>query len=297
MTEKKEAKFSQEQYDLLVKSSKEKNKCNLWNKWRKDNRDTKIELDGANLKGADLRGAHLEGAYLFGANLERANLDVAHLEGAVLFGTVLRGADLDGAHLDGAHLRGADLRGADLRGVHLEGANLEGANLRRANLRRASLEGTYVANINYNRRAHYREVRVATCYGSPRFKRFAQDQDFIEELRESSKWGKFVYYIWLIFADCGRSLWPWIFWSALFAVYFGVNFFWMGPESFQVEPMKWGLLPMIYYSVVTFTTLGFGDIVPRTSEAAIWVMIEVIIGYIMLGGLISIFSTKLARRS
>jgi hypothetical protein len=54
---------------------------------------------------------------------------------------------------------------------------------------------------------------------------------------------------------------------------------------------------MIYYSVVTFTTLGFGDIVPKTNLAALLVMAEVILGYVMLGGLISIFATKLARRS
>ena len=53
----------------------------------------------------------------------------------------------------------------------------------------------------------------------------------------------------------------------------------------------------IYYSVVTFTTLGFGDIVPQTSKAAWWVMAEVILGYTRLGGLISIMATKLARRS
>jgi hypothetical protein len=49
--------------------------------------------------------------------------------------------------------------------------------------------------------------------------------------------------------------------------------------------------------VVTFTTLGFGDIKPVTNEAAWWVMAEVIAGYIMLGGLISILANKLARRS
>jgi len=54
---------------------------------------------------------------------------------------------------------------------------------------------------------------------------------------------------------------------------------------------------MIYYSVVTFTTLGFGDISPKTPLATFLVMIEVVLGYIMLGGLISILSAKLARRS
>jgi len=37
--------------------------------------------------------------------------------------------------------------------------------------------------------------------------------------------------------------------------------------------------------------------VPKTNAAAWWVMAEVITGYVMLGGLISIFANKLARRS
>ncbi|NIM17935.1 MAG: hypothetical protein GTO45_38655, partial [Candidatus Aminicenantes bacterium] len=53
----------------------------------------------------------------------------------------------------------------------------------------------------------------------------------------------------------------------------------------------------LYYSIVTFTTLGFGDIVPKTDLLQFWVMLEVILGYIMLGGLISILANKLARRS
>jgi hypothetical protein len=57
------------------------------------------------------------------------------------------------------------------------------------------------------------------------------------------------------------------------------------------------LFSFIYYSIVTFTTLGFGDIVPRTGWLQFWVMLEVILGYIMLGGLISILANKLARRS
>lgn len=54
---------------------------------------------------------------------------------------------------------------------------------------------------------------------------------------------------------------------------------------------------MLYYSIVTFSTLGFGDISPISLESKHWVMIEVTTGYIMLGGLISIFANKLARRS
>jgi hypothetical protein len=52
-----------------------------------------------------------------------------------------------------------------------------------------------------------------------------------------------------------------------------------------------------YYSIVTFTTLGFGDVTPTNFWGEFWVTLEVILGYVMLGGLISIFANKIARRS
>ena len=52
-----------------------------------------------------------------------------------------------------------------------------------------------------------------------------------------------------------------------------------------------------YFSIVTFTTLGFGDVITANRAARVMVTLEVILGYVMLGGLISIFATKLARRS
>jgi hypothetical protein len=55
-------------------------------------------------------------------------------------------------------------------------------------------------------------------------------------------------------------------------------------------------LPGTYF-IVTFTTLGFGDIIPGPGWPQFWVALEVIMGYIMLGGLISILANKLARRS
>ena len=86
-------------------------------------------------------------------------------------------------------------------------------------------------------------------------------------------------------------------WSVFFAISFGIVFHFLGPDAFDIkhafEP-KW--LTMMYYSVVTFTTLGFGDVIPKTATAGIWVMAEVILGYIMLGGLISILATIIARR-
>jgi len=244
-----------------------------------------IRAQGAILTDANMQGANLAGAYLGEANLEEANLTNA----------VLQGADLTNAILEKSHFVRADLEKACLRGVAFRNANLEGANVRSADMRGVSLENCNVMGIRYSRKTLFMGARVESCYGNTMFKRFAVDQQYIEELR-GTPFGFVVYAIWLVLADCGRSLWVWSLWSALIAVGFGCKYFLLGPEAVKVNALPWGLKTMIYYSVITMTTLGYGDIYPATVEAANWVMTEVIVGYVMLGGLISIFASKLARR-
>ncbi len=65
----------------------------------------------------------------------------------------------------------------------------------------------------------------------------------------------------------------------------------------KLKDTKPGIKSYLYYSVVTLTTLGFGDIIPLNNRARLVVGTEVGMGYLMLGGLISIFANKLARRS
>ena len=56
------------------------------------------------------------------------------------------------------------------------------------------------------------------------------------------------------------------------------------------------VLTPFYFSLVTLTTLGYGDVLPASEMGQALVMAEVTVGYLMLGGLVSIFSNKLARR-
>lgn len=95
-------KFSQRQYDFLLRCSQRekagKSGVKWWNYYR-HNPNTAVRLEGA-----DLGLTHLEKANLVLADLRGAWLREVHLEGAVLPVAQLEGADLSWAHLDGADL-------------------------------------------------------------------------------------------------------------------------------------------------------------------------------------------------
>ena len=77
-------------------------------------------------------------------------------------------------------------------------------------------------------------------------------------------------------------------WTLAVIIGFGLTFtFW--PDT--VKGISGGL-DGIYFSVVTFTTLGFGDIYPATVVGKVLVMVEVVIGYIMGGVFIAILTRR-----
>ncbi len=314
-----EPRWDPEQLAMLKCGSDAKNMIR-WNKWRNACPTDKIRLQGADLWGTNLQGANLEGASLqgaqlgfanlqgvnlVGANLQGAELHLANLQGANLWKADLQGATLVRANLQGAtlvkaNLQEADLWEADLQEAILVKANLRGASLGLANFRKAKLSmtnfsGTDTSNVIFDRKTLCARTNINNGHINPLFKRHVEDGNYLYEFKQSHK---VVYWIWWILADCGRSFFRWVCWSVGLAIIFGCVFFYMlGFDAFQVDRLDWNLSTMLYYSVVTFTTLGFGDITPNTNEAAWWVMAEVIVGYVMLGGLISILANKLARRS
>ncbi len=151
--------------------------------------------------------------------------------------------------------------------------------------------------------SEFNTASIMDSSSNPYLKRYIDDEQWIRSWRERRH--KFWFFLWEITSHCGRSFSLWAMWSAFFAIMFAlIYYFGFGEGHFVYnvqkmieegrEPTFWSYL---YYSIVTFTTLGFGDIVPITNIARLFVGTEVILGYIMLGGLISIFANKLARRS
>ena len=150
---------------------------------------------------------------------------------------------------------------------------------------------------------------------NPYLKRYIEDEQWIKSWRYRSKWRRFLFYCWEATCHCGRSFILWLCWIILIAILFGAVYADYTVPSWVPGPMK-SLLVSIdpkvklstagrtptrftpyYFSIVTFTTLGFGDIEPQGLAGEIWLALEVVLGYVMLGGLISIFANKFARRS
>jgi len=265
---------------------------------------------GALLNGAILNGAELSGSDLTGANLEsvqakQAGFGMACLKNACLERACLDGATLSGANLHNANLGKASLKKTRLRDVDLREANFHGADMRGAHLSLSKVKGASFRNVDL-RGARMRmvrgyqdadwigvDIRDISFAGSLMVRRFIMDQNYIMEYRQSSRLAAFLYYPWMITSDCGRSLSRWcgmiVALASLFAMIYrkvGIDF---GPHETAFSPF--------YFSVVTITTLGYGDVLPITVAGQATAMIEVVMGYIMLGGLLAIFSNKIARRA
>jgi uncharacterized protein YjbI with pentapeptide repeats len=103
----------------------------VWNQWREENPDAKIDTTDVNLSGVNLSGANLSGANLSGANLRRVRLvDANFIE-----------TNLTAADLLESNLGRANLKAANLRRTNLMGANLQMADLSQCDLGEAQLDG------------------------------------------------------------------------------------------------------------------------------------------------------------
>lgn len=255
-------------------------------------------LDNANLQRSYCASSDFSGSHLAGTQFTDTNLAGANLSQNDFCGALMRRADLTGADLRDSAMRKADLRECVLARANLSRADLSEADISGANLQSANLGDTKVDGIRYDRSGKFRGIRVATCYGSSRFKRFAQDQDYIEEFHDAYP---VTYWAWWVLTDCGRSMVRVVMWSMGVIVLFAFAYLALGEQAFTVGSdtiRNWNFVfTAIYASVANFVTLGFGDVLPLTRMAAVVVMAEVITGYVTLGILISILATKVGRRS
>ena len=294
-----------------------------------------LDLSGCDLSGCDLSRANLSGARLLKANLEDATLFESDLSGADFSGACMKGAqlvscsakhagfgfaDLTGAVLTSgdferasftsATLTGADLRaarchsarfresalidadftGADLQYADLSASVVDGAHFRQSDLRHSAL-----TEIRGYKDADWvrADIRESNFVGAYLLRRFIQDQNYLEEFRSQDATHELIYKLWWATSDCGRSIVRWGFVTAAVALVYAIIYMNVGIDYGSNATV----LSPLYFSIVTLTTLGYGDVLPSDLMGQIVVITQVIIGYLMLGGLLSIVSNKVARRA
>lgn len=282
---------------------------------------TEADLSDAVLRGTKLHAANLYRARLAGADLLMADLSEAELRDCQAEGAGFGAADLTGARLAGARLReaslsrstlvGADLCVADLSAARLQEADLSGANLAGADLRGADLSGARVDRASFRdcdlRDACFSgllgfasadwigvDLREADFRHAHEIRRLILDENFLWEFRTQGWSSELLYRLWHLTSDCGRSLGRWGICTLTLNVVFALLFLTVDIDYGHHAP---GLLSSFYFSVVTLATLGYGDIVPASPVAQALVILEVMFGYLALGGLISILANKMARRA
>lgn len=243
---------------------------------------TKADLYGAKLVKGDCNGATFDAAILSKVDMSEAKLGYASLKGSVCIETVVAGCDVTGADFTGADLRGVKF--APWR-VTLLGAPLVPPSYPETSL--DDIRGLAQATRRMIGAAQYLRARWQRDDGS-----------------------RLLLRLWGISCGYGQSLLRWALLSSLLIMLFA--FALMRTELlFAVHEVKStvekgvvtrnavsgiarpGFGDALYISVVTFTTLGFGDIAPVSPSGKLLIVLEVIIGYSMLGALVSILGNKL----
>jgi len=129
--------------------------------------------------------------------------------------------------------------------------------------------------------------------------RYIKDQSFLEASLTHSlgnRWKKFWMFIWGLSCGYGDNIWLWVFWSILCAASFGTTYVMAGPVLIgSASAWTSNTITPLYFSLVTLATVGYGDVTPSTAIGQVVVSMEIVLGYLMLGGLISLLANKLAR--
>jgi hypothetical protein len=297
-----------------------------WNEWRKKNPNEDILLEGAELKGAYLKGAYLKGAYLEGAKLQNAVLWEAKLQRANLRETFLQRAELIRANIQGAEFGGARLQGADFSRAIVDGETL----IWRCEVdRKTKFEGVALGNVRiYPAEKQLLECNVRQMNWEAWYKYKDWHRRIPEEERKMGykvvRWP--VQWFWAL-SDYGRSTGRILLWFCILAFVFALIYWVWGlaeppgvvSNLFELEgtrkgvftyelidmtrierqpgePVKIGkgtaFVRALYFSVVTQTTLGFGDMYANAQR--IWghvlLSLQVILGYVLLGALVTRFA-------
>jgi hypothetical protein len=269
-----------------------------------------FELARAQLDGISLTfPEHEKGADLRFANLQRANLKGARLYRADFTGAFLLKANLSDANLNAARFEDADLLGASFSGVHMEDTDWGKALRQDREAYAAEARGHHDLAAQNFREAEeiYRDLRITSEAQGHR--RISGEFFYREMLMRHHRlprfsMARFVSRFAHILYGYGERPTYIISFALGYMALFGVIYFLTGVHDMGVldiyDPAK-SLADnlstfgnCLYFSIVTFTTVGYGDIVPAGATKAI-AAFEALSGSFIMALFVVVFVRKLAR--
>lgn len=253
------------------------------------------EFIGSNLTYASLNECSAKMCGFGGADLSYASMINADLSDASLSRSKLVHCDLRAVNLKNARLSEADLSGSIFTRAKLLSSDLKMSNVDGTNFELADMQGSRLLGIKNFKKAKWvgADIRGLDLRGAYLVRRYIADENYLYEFQASSKLHRVIYLVWSATSDCGRSLLRWFVWLVSITLIFAVIYMLV---DIDYGDYKTPFSP-VYFSFVTLTTLGYGDALPMSVAAQLFVTLQAITGYMGLGGLLSILGNKMARRA
>ena len=231
----------------------------ILSKWRANNFDRKMlnQLVGKYYDHTDIRGISLVDEKISDADL--SDID-------------FYGSDLKNTKVINSNLSDSWLSESDIRGTRFEWCDMDRALIDNAEFdNRTTFVGVNLNTINFTLSWLLQNLAIG--------------QRRIQHLKKKNpNFALFLKYT----CDYGRSIYRWLLCVLTVLLFFGLAY-WLIPETIN----KKGFVNSMYFSFITFTTLGYGDIVPISILGKILVIIEVFLGYVMGGLLVAILARKM----
>ena len=273
----------------------------------KNTPDIKARLEEMVREGYSLEGFALHNAQLSGANLAHADL-----AGARLFQANLSGASLFKANLENANLNAANLENANLLGIHLENARLEHTCWGRYLLQEKLAQQAQKAGKKLEAKQLYGEAEEVARYltnESEKRRQYDIGGQFyrLERVMRRMQMRPFSgEWLWSKLVDMlcgyGENAARVIGFSLSIIVVSAIFYFFLGVRDGDgilifnaqdgIENNLFCLLECLYFSVITFTTTGYGDISP-VGFSRLVATIEAFVGAFSLSLFVVVFMRKM----
>jgi len=269
----------------------------------------KLHNDGVSLSGVYLKYAHMKNANLVNVNLSGADLTRSDFSGASMYGANLEGANLFKANFEGANLKSANLCNCDLLGADFSNTKLNNVEwgkdfkiINELEAETALAEGNHEKAKEKYKEAEdiYRALKISLktqTLGDDVGKFF--EREMIVRRKQMSRFtpSRMVSKLAQLTTGYGEKMGN-IFYTAILVIIAcallygieGVSYKGYILGFFGDVKLLGGMLHVIgnlfYFSVVVFSTVGFGDIVPIGPLGKSTMVFEGIVGGLIMAVLI-----------